>query len=105
LSQAYEELKERISNSAAEEAAQDDPEYDVYNDIREAMIFQEEFPEMNEVQRWAMERIDKLETEEMTELALNMSLCPIHFCDYAICFDDENPECVQVRAIHPAHDT
>jgi hypothetical protein len=34
-----------------------------------------------------------------------MSLCPLHLCDYAICFDDEDPECAQIREIHPGHDT
>lgn len=43
--------------------------------------------------------------DEITDFALSMSLCPIHFVDYAICFDDEDPECYQVRAIHPSHDT
>jgi hypothetical protein len=40
-----------------------------------------------------------------TELALDFSLCPVHFRDYAICFDDEDEECAQVRAVHPCHDT
>lgn len=44
-------------------------------------------------------------TELRTELALADSLCPIHFIDYAICFDDANPECEIIRAIHPSHDT
>lgn len=43
--------------------------------------------------------------DEVTDFALTMSLCPIHFVDYAICFDDEDPDCAQVRAIHPSHDT
>ena len=43
--------------------------------------------------------------ETLTELALSLSLCPIHYCDYMGCFDDDDPECVQVRLIHPAHDT
>jgi hypothetical protein len=43
--------------------------------------------------------------EAFTDWALSQSLCPVHFVDYAICFDDENPECEQVRAIHPSHDT
>ncbi len=48
---------------------------------------------------------DPYSREAMTELLLSHSLCPIHRIDYAICFDDEDPECSQVRAIHPAHDT
>jgi hypothetical protein len=30
----------------------------------------------------------------------------MHFVDWAICFDDENPECEQIRTIFPhSHDT
>lgn len=47
----------------------------------------------------------KMGREEVTNLALEDSLCPIHFVDYAICFDDANTECNQVREIHPNHDT
>jgi hypothetical protein len=43
--------------------------------------------------------------ELRTELALADSLCPMHFIDYAICFDDETPECAAIRSIHPSHDT
>lgn len=67
---------------------------------------------------------DRTEREQLTELALNLSLCPIHFHDYAICFDDATcaetleptdpalasaldytAECAQIRLIHPLHDT
>lgn len=41
----------------------------------------------------------------LTEIALALSLCPLHLCDYAICFDDENDECATIRLIHPSHDT
>jgi hypothetical protein len=43
--------------------------------------------------------------ERLTEIALIASLCPMHFCDYAICFDDDDPECASIRLIHPNHDT
>lgn len=43
--------------------------------------------------------------ELMTQLALNDSLCPLHFIDYAICFDDDDAECAAIRTIHPSHDT
>lgn len=43
---------------------------------------------------------------ELSELAMAMSLCPMHFCDWAACFDDETEECSQIRAIFPHnHDT
>jgi hypothetical protein len=42
----------------------------------------------------------------VSEMAMSLSLCPVHFIDWAICFDDEDPECGQVRAIFPqSHDT
>ena len=44
--------------------------------------------------------------DTITELAMLQSLCPIHFVDWAICFDDEPEDCSQVRAIFPnSHDT
>lgn len=49
--------------------------------------------------------IFELDRESLTELALEHSLCPLHLCDYAICFDDERDECSAIRTIHPSHDT
>jgi hypothetical protein len=46
-----------------------------------------------------------LTREQLTERALAESLCPLHLIDYAICFDDDNPECAAIRMIHPEHDT
>jgi len=46
-----------------------------------------------------------LTREYLTHLALSLSLCPIHLIDYAICFDDDDAECAQIRQIHPTHDT
>jgi hypothetical protein len=43
--------------------------------------------------------------EELTRLALSMSVCPLHRTDYASCFDDQDPECGAIRLIHPSHDT
>jgi hypothetical protein len=44
-------------------------------------------------------------TEELTALALSQSLCPLHFTDYANCFDDDTRSCRTIRRIHPSHDT
>lgn len=44
-------------------------------------------------------------TDDMTKLLLDNSLCPMHAIDYAICFDDDEPDCAAIRAIHPSHDT
>lgn len=47
----------------------------------------------------------KANREGWTALLLSLSLCPLHECDYAICFDDEDSECAAIRAVHPGHDT
>jgi len=44
-------------------------------------------------------------TERMTAMLLDNSLCPMHAIDYAICFDDDDPDCAAIRTIHPSHDT
>lgn len=46
-----------------------------------------------------------LSDEDRFDLALSHSICPVHYVDYAICFADEDPECAEVRAQHPEHDT
>lgn len=48
---------------------------------------------------------DPYARDTMTDLLLSFSLCPLHRIDYAICFDDDDPECAQIRTIHPSHDT
>ena len=49
---------------------------------------------------------DEFQRDSITNLAMTLSICPIHFCDWAICFDDEDPDCAQVRHIFPhSHDT
>lgn len=48
---------------------------------------------------------DPYSRDELTDLALADSLCPLHFIDYAACFDDDDDECAQIRTIHPSHDT
>lgn len=42
--------------------------------------------------------------EDISRMALDMSLCPLHLVDYAICFDDDDPECAIVRRLFPNHD-
>lgn len=48
---------------------------------------------------------DEYARDELTELLLSYSLCPLHAIDYAICFDDDDAECAPIRIIHPSHDT
>ncbi len=44
--------------------------------------------------------------DHLTNLAMSHSLCPIHFVDWAICFDDQDVECSQIQFIFPhSHDT
>lgn len=42
---------------------------------------------------------------EISMLRYNHSLCPLHGIDYAICFDDMDPECAVIRHCFPSHDT
>jgi hypothetical protein len=46
-----------------------------------------------------------LSTHERSLLRLDASLCPLHACDYASCFDDDDPECAAIRDAFPNHDT
>ncbi len=47
-----------------------------------------------------------LSRDELSMTMLEYSLCPLHFIDFAICFDDDDPDCAQIRTIFPAsHDT
>lgn len=46
-----------------------------------------------------------LDIELRSRLLLDYSLCPMHRCDYAICFDDDDPDCAAIRACFPNHDT
>lgn len=44
-------------------------------------------------------------THELSMMRLDHSLCPLHHIDYAICFDDDDPDCATIRALFPSHDT
>ena len=41
--------------------------------------------------------------DDLSEIAMGLSLCPMHFIDWAACFDDDEPSCAQIRAIFPYH--
>lgn len=43
--------------------------------------------------------------DALSRAALDDSLCPMHFCDYQICFDDDDAECALIRSIFPSHDS
>ena len=45
------------------------------------------------------------ERQFISDLAMGLSLCPMHLLDYAICFDDEDPECAIIRKYFPVHDS
>lgn len=79
-----------------------DPEYDttleIATELRESLISL--FTTINDPNAES-----RSEREYLTEIALSLSLCPIHLNDYAICFDDNDDECAQIRMIHPCCDT
>jgi len=90
----------------------DTEDADNYTAIRE-LLLDPETPEQiigeitdNPVNTDALRHLLKgLDREELTELALSLSLCPLHLIDYAICFDDQTDDCAAIRIIHPSHDT
>lgn len=49
--------------------------------------------------------IRALDTQSLSMLLLDYSLCPLHRIDYAICFDDRDPDCAAIRDTFPNHDT
>lgn len=53
----------------------------------------------------SLEPHDEHATFALSLLRLDFSLCPMHATDYAICFDDNDPECATIRAYFPTHDT
>jgi len=81
---------------------------DAANDIRSLLIDidDDDMQSLNAADRTAaIALIESLDRDTLTELLLDHSLCPLHAIDYAICFDDDDPTCAQIRAIHPSHDT
>lgn len=80
----------------------DDDDATAYCDIRDSLTY---LPDHLPDDAPYAFLIDRLDRESLTDLTLSLSLCPIHFLDYAICFDDADPECAAIRRIHPSHDT
>lgn len=84
--------------SALESAA----DYDPINRIESV------FERIERHLRFTAQLIDDAMTHDrdaISQLALEHSLCPLHFIDYAICFDDDDAECATIRMIFPSHDT
>lgn len=49
---------------------------------------------------------DEFSRDRLSEWAMGMSLCPMHFVDWAICFDDDDVQCRAIRKCFPnSHDT
>lgn len=48
---------------------------------------------------------DESARQSLSMIALDQSLCPLHMIDYAICFDDDDPDCAAIRSCFPNHDT
>lgn len=49
--------------------------------------------------------INALDVDALSLLRYEHSLCPMHACDYAMCFDDDDDECAAIRVVLPSHDT
>lgn len=49
--------------------------------------------------------INALDIQTLSLMRLDESLCPMHCCDYAICFDDDDDDCALIRELFPNHDT
>jgi len=53
----------------------------------------------------AISTLDAADPQTTSMMRLEHSLCPLHHCDYAICFDDDDPDCATIRDLFPDHDT
>ena len=91
----------------------DDDNCEFYLATRELLmntdLFAIDSSNLNRSQRRALLELRDLlidaDTELITQLRLDHSLCPLHAIDYAICFDDNDAECAAIRLIHPDHDS
>ena len=74
-----------------------------------AESFPNAFKPLNDYERADLrEMLDYLMTldrQSISLMRLDDSLCPMHACDYAICFDDDDAECAAIRTCFPSHDT
>lgn len=52
-----------------------------------------------------LELLFSLNRHMISMMRLDESICPLHACDYCSCFDDDDPECAQIRECFPSHDT
>lgn len=77
-------------------------EFDCPDDIHELFDIDED-TDLNAVRNDP--RTFDMVFDAMTRFLFQLSICPIHLHDYAICFDDQLPECAQQRIENPAHDT
>lgn len=86
-----------VRNLLAEMA---DPEFD----IRQFLLEAESNRSLDLLR--AQDFIGCMSRDQLTGLLIQHSLCPLHRCDWAICFDDEDPSCDAIRQIYPnSHDT
>jgi len=75
------------------------------NLLREFLVNATDDEALTEFKFWTSHQYEPVAREALTETALSLSLCPLHLIDYAICFDDQTPECEAIRQVHPTHDT
>lgn len=75
------------------------------NDDDSLTLSQSAFDELCESLDFALDPQNYM-IDQISQIALDESLCPLHRIDFAICFDDDDPECSQIRQIFPSsHDT
>lgn len=99
-------------NELLNDPSLDDDDANFFSSLRHMLITRELHSDRSNrltiPQRRAMlelrDLIAELDRHDLTELLLDFSICPLHRIDYAICFDDDDPECAAIRMIHPNHD-
>lgn len=86
-----------------------DPDLDRYLDLREMMTSDPDDDIQSDCPSDAHDQLRTLilalSTDARSTLALDLSLCPLHFIDYAACFDDDDAECAAIRTCFPSHDS
>lgn len=83
----------------------DDDNFDISTIIRDLLIDADSIDFDHELRDIISDCIKSLTRDELSMMRLEYSLCPYHATDYAICFDDDDDDCAQIRAIFPSHDT
>lgn len=89
---------------------EDDPLPTSDDHLLEMIYEPEQFPDILPKLRELAAALDEVRSneyrrDEFSYMRLAQSLCPMHGNDYQGCFEDDDPECSQIRAIFPGHDS